>query len=437
MYKPSKYNLTVETDDRGRTLLYNTVSGAVCWINQDIHQIILKASELNEDQIPNEIIRLGFVVTQSADETDKLMFHKKRYIYNSCPEYITYVIAPTLSCNYKCSYCFEKNASHVKTMDDSTLPHIEKFIEREIKKYPSLKGIRITWFGGEPCLQLERIEMLSKRLISLTQNSGLEYAAFMVTNGLLLTFENALRLNKVSHLTEAQITLDGLALTYRNRRSCDIQAFDKVIRNIIEVSNILKLHIRINVDEENMQEIKQLLDLLFEKHQLHDRISLYFAIIKNYTSMTVNPLKEANFESFRKNLIDYVQLKLWGKAIRIGLPVKVATACGAMKNYNCVIGPEGELYRCEHCLGMPKWVIGDVINGFYHNQADEAFLEAKLDQKCLNCSLLPVCAGGCLADRILNKLEFDCNAYQERIKINVRLAVNKRVGSGISETGTC
>lgn len=63
-------------------------------------------------------------------------------------------IAPTSNCNFRCPYCYERNSLNEKRMNDTTANDILKMIEDRI---PHLEAIDLTWYGGEPLLELERI----------------------------------------------------------------------------------------------------------------------------------------------------------------------------------------------------------------------------------------------------------------------------------------
>lgn len=41
----------------------------------------------------------------------------------------------------------------------------------------------------------------------------------------------------------------------------------------------------------------------------------------------------------------------------------IGTGCALIRAKNAVIGPRGELYNCEHNLGIADKIIGDVKTG--------------------------------------------------------------------------
>lgn len=69
-----------------------------------------------------------------------------------------------------------------------------------------------------------------------------------------------------------------------------------------------------------------------------------------------------------------------------------------------VVGPEGELYKCWHHLGIQEKVIGSIFDSQtitnYSLLADiMVHGDAILDTKCKMCVLFPSCYGGCMDDK--------------------------------------
>ena len=88
-------------------------------------------------------------------------------------------------CNFRCTYCyekFEKRAMSLETAND-----IIKYINNEIKNNRSkYDKIQLSWFGGEPLLNLKIIEYISSSVIEIARKNKIEYSADMTTNGYLL-----------------------------------------------------------------------------------------------------------------------------------------------------------------------------------------------------------------------------------------------------------
>lgn len=421
-YKESKYNFVISSDN-DYVLLYNTVSGAVCNFRREIYMTFHGRKNILRDCILEDIIRLGFVVLSEFDETSELEKCKEQYIHNPEPCELSYVIAPTLSCNYDCGYCFEKNIHSSSIMNEHTINKTVEFIIKQSKHYKNIQKIFVMWFGGEPCLCTDVIMQISMQLISFATENNIQYNSFMVTNGSLLSQEIVTNLKQCCKINGIQISLDGLRGRYIKYRNCSEKYYDIVLNNIINLSQYINIHLRINIDRFNYQEIKILIDELLETNWNIDNLHIYFAPVKDYSGVNTYALNSIEYENKRSELINLIILHGAEQVLNLSLPNKVACGCGSMRHQTCVIGPDGKLYRCEHCLGNSKYIIGSVEDGFYNNEIDNMFLNMVTPAKCLDCNVLPICAQGCRADILIHKLPFDCEAFKLRIINDVARSV--------------
>lgn len=83
-----------------------------------------------------------------------------------------------------------------------------------IHKY---NGLILNWFGGEPTEAMDVIENLSVKLIDVCKKNKKAYNAGITTNGYNLTYEIFKKLKKL-HVTEYQVTIDGLASIHNAQR---------------------------------------------------------------------------------------------------------------------------------------------------------------------------------------------------------------------------
>ena len=90
------------------------------------------------------------------------------------------------------------------------------------------------------------------------------------------------------------------------------------------------------------------------------------------------------------------------------------------------IGPEGELYKCEHYFGVNDQIIGTVQEGRYYNEAELSFY-GELDPKCISsrCPILPTCVGGCQSERVQFGVPKDCenriDEFIQNLKTYIKL----------------
>lgn len=157
------------------------------------------------------------------------------------------------------------------------------FISQQIK---FLKHIDITWFGGEPCLAVEVIENLSKRILELVNLNSVEYTATMVINGYYIAnTPNIVDKFKKIKINSCQITLDGTPLEYNTRRLSKKEredTFEYAIKAIeILNQNDIMVDVGINVDSNNTNSVQGLLDILKNKNLKH--LNYYLGHLIPYT----------------------------------------------------------------------------------------------------------------------------------------------------------
>lgn len=110
-------------------------------------------------------------------------------------------VAPTMACNFRCPYCYEKGKEYV-TMNRETVNKVKKYFNNLKERY---RHVAITWYGGEPLLAFPIIEELME---SIYEKFERKYVAVsVVTNGYLLT-ENVARKMKKLNISSIQITID-------------------------------------------------------------------------------------------------------------------------------------------------------------------------------------------------------------------------------------
>ncbi len=135
---------------------------------------------------------------------------------------------------------------------------IEGFVNY-INKNSNGRKTRVTFFGGEPLLNIKAIEKVSEKL------KNIDYEFSIVTNGSLLTENIADKLYNYG-LRYVQITLDGPENVHDKRRYFDDGrgSFNIIMKNLKYAQNIFNVVLRINIDysNENENEIETLLESL-------------------------------------------------------------------------------------------------------------------------------------------------------------------------------
>lgn len=404
-YVASQFNLVIK-EDAGKVLVFNTFSGCVCTLEKDVFNSI--CNNIIDEKWPyfNDLISQGIIVIKEIDQVGMILQHENLAKFSNDKKNLSFVIAPTLKCNLRCYYCFESSQNDCKVMDEATMQDVLKFIENSFGQ--ETESLRINWFGGEPLLAKDFIIKFSKEIKKITDKHNVKYTSSMITNGVFLTKETAKNLKQIGELQSVQITLDGSKDEYCKRKGTTPVVFEKVIQNICDCADIVRISIRLNCDGSNYNDILNIVDDLFTNHHLTKKIGVYLAPITDYNG---NGFDVCNNKEFSKLLIKFNQHL---KTTYPDYPLKLDELnakkcyCALKKCINYAIGPNGELYTCEHDFGVKEFIIGDVKNGEYFTDYHRKFLELKLSEKCKKCKLLPLCLGGCPSMRYNQKKDVCC-----------------------------
>jgi uncharacterized protein len=77
------------------------------------------------------------------------------------------------------------------------------------------------------------------------------------------------------------------------------------------------------------------------------------------------------------------------------LPARKDLACGAIKYGSYVIDPDGDMYSCFIVIGEKNKKIGNIKRFSEVTNEYVKWMNYEPVEKCLSCSLLPICGGGC------------------------------------------
>ena len=409
--KQSRYSFFVKNGSQ--VYAYNSLSNSLAIMTNDEYKcfesFISRGRDLPES-LKESLLEGFFLINDDFDEID---FIKKRQekLKNKC-EHFSLTIAPTLNCNFRCVYCYEKGHQEYKSMSKET----ENEIIDYVKKISSgLKSISITWYGGEPLLKQDTIDRISTNLIKIADQKGIKYSSNIVTNGYLID-ENVVLLFKKARITRCQITLDGVKENHDKRRftSKGDGSFDVIINNLEKYGKDLpRTVIRVNVDKTNQNAISDL-KLFFEKRGLSN-----FEIIPAPTRTTFDCYsKEYCFSSSEYYSWERKQIKKgYNELIIKSVPSIRGNNCVANTKNGFVIDPDGDLYKCWCDIGVKNYSIGNIRNIEKIGNVNSPItnFDPYTDKECSVCKILPICFGGCFHDRY-HKTFTPCSPYKESIE---------------------
>jgi uncharacterized protein len=401
LYQPSRYVITAPLKGE-RQLAYNGMTGALAvWTPEEARafEAVRDGEPCQDWKSLSDLVYGGFLIDEQVDELEQLHGQYKAHRFDRRTLILT--VAPTLSCNFGCDYCFQGQDKPSETMGKQVQDAILALVE---KQAPELKHVHIAWYGGEPLLRMGVIEELSDRLIEFCDRTGLKYDAMIVTNGFRLTAEVAKSLAS-RRVKTVQVTLDGNEEYHDGRRYLlsGGSTFARIIANLKEVveQTSLVLNIRVNIDHRNGDGAHELIDALAAEGFSNKRtFRLYFAPVEAMTAGC------HSVEDACMSKSDYGQLEvsLYRHAFDKGLvslpyPPRFHGTCGAVRPTSFVVVPTGAIHKCWDTVTFSQHAIGSIFDmeSVARSERGARWLRWSPFQNdsCRNCKLLPNCAGAC------------------------------------------
>lgn len=401
MFKRSLFNITVHILENNDILVFNTMSTAFAKMDQVTQKLYNNIEHLDFDRLEDSkskksielMLQHGFIISKEIDELSviKLRGLIAKFMNNK----LILTIAPTLDCNMACPYCFEKRQ---KSRMNKDIQH--NLVEFVIKSLDSrrCKHFHVTWYGGEPLLEVSAIVELSKQFMNLCKERDITYTATIITNGVLLTRDTAIKLKELN-VSRAQITIDGLPEYHNNRRILldGRDSFNIIMNNIEDCKDLIEIFVRINVDKTNMENINELTNYFLKEKGWNKNPCFYIAPVIEYEhncgkTACINGEEYCNLDSYTTQL----RYQFNPKSVRNELyPQRKSLGCAAQQYGNYIVDPDGDLYTCFNVIGNKKDKIGNICTPLNISNAHAKWLLHEPPKKCLSCQLLPICAGGC------------------------------------------
>lgn len=384
-------------------LAYSSKNNSFLELSEDLYNFLDEKVKNNtieiQNQLPEDIqIKLeqeGFICSQSEDDdfVIKSQFITQSVQHNKSK--LNLVIVPTLSCNFNCPYCFEKDKRASK-MTNQTVDNLISFI----KGFGDAKSLTLTWYGGEPLLAIPVIEKILNRITTEVSAKILKHS--IITNGYL--FDNkAIELFKKYPLDSIQITLDGIKDRHNSLRalkSNNAPTYDNILNNIDNIVNKLpntELHIRVNIDKNNANDFFQIHNDIQGKYA-GKNIIVYPGIIRLENEDMTNIVEPAFGRWETANML----YDLYSKGILKGdiyPTLRIAKTCCASCVSSYIIGPMGEIYKCWNDVSDKSKIIGyidrpEIVNKtlYYRYHQGCAWYN---DPICKKCFFMPICNGKC------------------------------------------
>jgi uncharacterized protein len=439
--QPSLFNVRVPLPDRGEVFLMNTFTDAQLLVSTDVVALLdslerrdAASPSFNDEEraAVDALTAQGFIVEDRAAERAQL----DRFFdeYREGTDQLRVTILTTLQCNFACDYCIQGDHGdynkHAHKMSLDTAAELAAWAESRLDALKPSSFV-LTFFGGEPLLNLPVMYYLAERLWHASRARGATQLINVITNGLLLTPEVVERL-KPFGLNGVKITLDGDRETHDRMRPLrgGQGTFDKIIKNIRAVAGQCRIAIGGNFDADSAESYPALLDFL-QAQDFAGAISkvAFKPVIRapqpakpkgvipltlvgsdkplNGACMTAAGTGVSRDDAGPKTSVcdschfaDDKMAFLRDETRRRGFATLDGVhmgPCELHRRHAHTIGPDGTVYACPGFAGEPSLAVGRINRQQTATQARAAqeFDRISPWKACGDCAYIPVCGGGC------------------------------------------
>lgn len=400
--KTSFYNIFAPNERN--VIGYNTKNDIFCVLsNSDYHLLTTDLSKLQcqSPKVYNLLIDKAFIVDENSNETADLYDEYKRSTSSDSIFYLT--ILPTLDCNLRCWYCFEK---HIKGshLTDTTSEAILNFVKKTLNDKPNIQHVHVELFGGEPLLYFkEELYPLLNNIKKYVEQRQKGVSFFFVTNSVCITPDTYALFNTLN--ANFQISIDGFKDKHNsikfipgNKKEGTYEHVMNVIKELTSEIDNIYINLRINYDDETLERMDQLIsdlnDIDRKKIGVHlERVWQTSHLIKKENDLLKTVIDNWQTNGFR---VSYMNLE------------RRSYSCKASLINQCTISYDGAIYKCTGRDFTKELQEGSLLNDgtiqWEKDKLDRRLSIVTYDNSlCRQCKLLPLCWGPCCQKLIENQ----------------------------------
>lgn len=303
----------------------------------------------------------------------------------------TLTLLLTYNCNLACDYCFCGR----KRKEDITEEDAKKSIDFFMKEAD--QEVNITFFGGEPLLQVKLIQKLIDYCKETYSDRLIHYS--MTTNGVLLTKEN------VKLITENQISvtlsMDGMRESHDlHRHFVDGTPSWDIIMNNIQQNGLDKdlVVMRLTFTRHN---VKELANNVISMHKLGFKYLAYYPAADKddyYTeediqvfNQQIDLLADYAYQCYQEN--HPIKMMWFNRSIKSHINGGCARCMDGVNQI--AITPDGYIFPCNRVdFNDMSLCLGNITDGIDRTKQEWYKGEiTKGDPECEDCALKKRCQG--------------------------------------------
>ena len=385
--KWSKYNIIVENGN-GQYLLYNCVDDKLMVCVEEVKKLLENNID-HVDVIANihpdlyqYLVNKTFIVENDVNEAEQYIDNLRKS--DQSAEHLSITINPTLNCNLRCWYCYEKH--RVETSISSAVKEsIEKLVNRRIEE--GLKDLFISFFGGEPLLEFDTF--VYPFLISMKEKcdkNQIHLSIGFTTNAVLFTPERSAMLKKLNAPIHLQIPFDGSKELHDKikKQEDGTGTYEIIMSNMrFILASGYNVLIRCNYTNTNIDSFSKLIkDMNRIGKDYPNLVSFSFqAIWQEKESEETKDKLQQIYKEMKSNLVEFNVSTL-------------SQRCYSEKENHIVINYNGDIYKCTARDFVPELREGvlqqDGTITYNERYADR--METKYGWiYCRDCIIMPIC----------------------------------------------
>ncbi|MBR0400223.1 MAG: FibroRumin system radical SAM peptide maturase, partial [Mogibacterium sp.] len=360
----------------------------------------------------NELVKYKILNHSEEDDEKVLQFVKSKI---PAPAINVCYMITSEQCNLACKYCFlgnndAKKRGHfaLENMSRETADKAIDFFIRQIK----LSGLDteentpvLIFYGGEPMVNYDVLVYIAEKINGMRDKEkcikNLEMS--MVSNGLLLTEERALKLKALG--VSIAISVDGFTEDANSMRvdTAGQNVFSRILKTLDMCKRIgVDVSLSVTLSEETIKNTKDILRLVDN----YGVKSFGFNILMSDENFVVP--QEYNEAAAQFILDEFIELRKLGiYEDRIMRKLKAFTKaqvyfsdCAATGGGQIVVAPGGRVGICHGCLHDKQYFVANVNDTEFDATKHPDFIEwSQLTpinkEECQDCPALGICGGGC------------------------------------------
>lgn len=331
---------------------------------------------------------------------------------SSAPIDVTIHIAH--GCNIKCTYCFALGGSYGEKPSMMTFETARQTVDWLINESAAAGKCNITFFGGEPLLNLGLMKQIVPYARAEAAQRDIEITFGITTNGTLLSGEALAFIMKED--IGIVVSLDGDAETHNRIRTFHdgSDTYDVIAENTLKAAAERpdKVKVRATMTSKNL-DMNGIAGHLSQFGTSRVEVA---ATIEHPKSPTA--IREEHVPELKKHLKIRSQAELagylngdpqphayFGERIQKVLnPRKREYGCGGGKTFFGV-SADGSIYFCSAFASIPEFKMGDVFTGIDPEKKARFDRDLHIDNRtsCKTCWARNLCGGGCIYDAQMAK----------------------------------